>query len=157
MQMVEPLRPWAQMFMLTPVRPYLWQFVTYVPARQPYAHLRQHVLPVHLRQQCQRCWAMWGNACIWRSGVCGVGHTVLHVIRVGGQRCGGGNYRAYLVLFPQTVITITGSSSSEPWTSPPYLIAFKMIRWDNVIQPSFSPTPSPTTPIWPATPAVIWR
>ena len=35
----EPLRLWAQQFMLTPTHPYLWQFVTYAFLHSSYMHI----------------------------------------------------------------------------------------------------------------------
>lgn len=145
MQMVEPLRPWAQMFMLTPVRPYLWQFVTYAFLHGSLMHIFGNMYFLYIfGNNVNDKLGNVGYLCLYLAGAvfAGVGHTVLHVNPVlGASGAVAAITGAYLVLFPQTVITIIywfifiGTMDIAAL----YLIAFKMILWDNVIQPSFSP------------------
>jgi len=143
-QMIEPLRPWAQMFMLTPVRPYLWQFVTYAFLHGGLMHIfgNMYFLFIFGNNVNDKLGNV-GYLCLYLAGAvfAGVGHTLLHAHPVlGASGAVAAVTGAYLVLFPQTVITVIywfifiGTMEIAAL----YFIAFKLIVWDNIIEPNFS-------------------
>ncbi len=110
-------RPWVLQFMLTTERPQLWQFISY---------------------------AFLHGGLIYLAGAVfsGIGHMLI----------GGGNVLgasgavaavtgAYLVLFPQTLITVLYWFFFIGTMELPalYFIAFKLIIWDNIVEPRFAP------------------
>lgn len=137
-------RPWVGQFMLTPIRPYLWQFVSYAFLHGGLMHILGNMYFLYL----------FGNnvndklghinyLCLYLGGAvfAGVGHTLLHINPVlGASGAVAAVTGAYLVLFPQTLITVLywfffiGTME----LSALYFIAFKLIVWDNVIEPRFS-------------------
>jgi membrane associated rhomboid family serine protease len=137
-------RPWVRQFMLTPVRPYLWQFISYAFLHGGLMHVLGNMYFLYL----------FGNnvndklghinyTCLYLGGAvfAGVGHTLLHVNPVlGASGAVAAVTGAYLVLFPQTLITVLywfffiGTME----LSALYFIAFKLIVWDNVVEPRFS-------------------
>jgi membrane associated rhomboid family serine protease len=142
---LEVLRLWAAPFMLTPARPYLWQFVSYAFLHSSILHIFGNMYFLYL----------FGNnvndklghinyLCLYLGGAvfAGVGHVLLHINPVlGASGAVAAVTGAYLVLFPQTLITvlyvffIIGTME----LSALYFIAFKLIVWDNIIEPRFSP------------------
>jgi len=137
-------RPWVRQFMLTPIRPYLWQFVSYAFLHGGLMHIVGNMYFLYL----------FGNnvndklghisyLCLYLGGAvfAGVGHTLLHINPVlGASGAVAAVTGAYLVLFPQTLITVLywfffiGTME----LSALYFIAFKLIVWDNVVEPRFS-------------------
>jgi hypothetical protein len=119
--------------MLTPVRPYLWQFISYAFLHGGLMHILGNMYFLYL----------FGNnvndklghinyLCLYLGGAvfAGVGHTLLHVNPVlGASGAVAAVTGAYLVLFPQTLIMELSAL---------YFIAFKLIVWDNVVEPRFS-------------------
>lgn len=141
----EILRTVAVPFMLTPTRPYLWQFVSYAFLHSSILHIFGNMYFLYL----------FGNnvndklghvnyLCLYLGGAvfAGVGHVFLHTNPVlGASGAVAAVTGAYLVLFPQTLITIVywfyiiGTME----LSALYFIAFKLIVWDNIVEPRFSP------------------
>ncbi|MDD5063762.1 MAG: rhomboid family intramembrane serine protease [Phycisphaerae bacterium] len=141
----EVLRDWAVPFMLTPLRPYLWQFVSYAFLHSGILHIAGNMFFLYL----------FGNnvndklghinyLCLYLGGAvfAGVGHTLFHINPVlGASGAVAAVTGAYLVLFPQTLITVLywfffiGTME----LSALYFIAFKLIVWDNIVEPRFSP------------------
>jgi membrane associated rhomboid family serine protease len=131
--------------MLTPVRPHLWQFVSYAFLHSSILHIFGNMYFLYL----------FGNnvndklghvnyLCLYFGGAvfAGVGHVFLHINPVlGASGAVAAVTGAYLVLFPQTLITvlywflIIGTME----LSALYFIAFKLIVWDNIVEPRFSP------------------
>lgn len=143
-RVTEPLRPWAQMFMLTPVRPYLWQFVTYAFLHGSLMHIfgNMYFLFIFGNNVNDKLGNI-GYLCLYLAGAvfAGIGHTILHINPVlGASGAVAAVTGAYLVLFPQTVITVIywfifiGTIDIAAL----YFIAFKLIFWDNIIEPNFS-------------------
>jgi membrane associated rhomboid family serine protease len=140
----EPLREWARQFMLTPARPLLWQFVTYGFLHSGYAHIIGNMFFLYL----------FGNnvndrlggvnyLCLYLGGAvfAAIGHVLLHSNPVlGASGAVAAVTGAYLVLFPQTLVTvlywfiIIGTME----ISALYFIGFKLIFWDNILEPRFS-------------------
>jgi membrane associated rhomboid family serine protease len=141
----EILRAGAVQFMLNPARPHLWQFVSYAFLHGSVLHIFGNMYFLYL----------FGNnvndklgdvnyLCLYLGGAvfAGVGHVLLHNNTVlGASGAVAAVTGAYLVLFPQTLITvlywflIIGTME----LSALYFIAFKLIVWDNIVEPRFSP------------------
>ena len=139
------IRPWAEMFMLLPSpMTEVWQFVTY-------AFL--HGSPIHIFGNLYFLYVFGNNVndklgnigylCLYLGGAvfAGIGHTLLHQNPVlGASGAVAAVTGAYLVLFPRTVITIIywfifiGTME----ISALYFIAFKLIVWDNLVEPRFT-------------------
>jgi membrane associated rhomboid family serine protease len=137
-------RPWVAQLMLTPIRPHLWQFVSYAFLHSSIMHIVGNMFFLYL----------FGNnindklghisyLCLYFGGAvfAGVGHTLLHTNPVlGASGAVAAVTGAYLVLFPQTLITVLywfffiGTME----LSALYFIAFKLIVWDNIVEPRFS-------------------
>ncbi|MHC4476687.1 MAG: rhomboid family intramembrane serine protease [Planctomycetota bacterium] len=140
----EFLRFWAEQFMLDPRRPQVWQFVTYAFLHGGLLHLLGNMYFLYL----------FGNGvndklghisylCLYLGGAvfAGIGHSLLRMNPVlGASGAVAAITGAYLVLFPQTVITILywfffiGTME----LSALYFILFKLIVWDNIVEPKFS-------------------
>lgn len=142
------LRPWAQNFMLWPQRPQIWQFVTY-----SFLHSGAHFYVLHLLGNMYFLY-LFGNPvndklgnigylCLYLAGAVfsGLGHSMLHTNPVlGASGAVAAVTGAYLALFPNTLITVfymiffIGATEFRAL----YFIAFKMIIWDNVVEPKLS-------------------
>jgi membrane associated rhomboid family serine protease len=143
-RVMEPLRPWAQMFMLTPVRPYLWQFITYAFLHGSLMHIFGNMYFLYIfGNNVNDKLGNVGYLCLYLAGAvfAGIGHTVIRINPVlGASGAVAAITGAYLVLFPQTVITVIywfifiGTME----ISALYFIAFKLIVWDNLIEPRFA-------------------
>ena len=139
---LEPLRPWAQQFQLLPLRPYLWQFVSY-------AFL--HAGPWHIGFNMFFLFIFGNNVndklgnisylCFYLAGAVfsGVGHAVIHSgssnPTLGASGAVAAVTGAYLVLYPQTLITVVYFLIFIGTIDVPalYFIGLKMILIDNVI------------------------
>lgn len=140
----EQLRPWTQDFLLIPIRPEIWQFVTYAFLHANLAHILGNMYFLWLfGNNVNDKLGNTGYICFYLAGAvfAGIGHTLLHNNPVlGASGAVAAVTGAYLVLFPQTIITIVywfffiGTAEfSALW-----FIMFKLIFWDNVIEPKFS-------------------
>lgn len=136
---------WAQMFMLMP-RPMteIWQFVTYAFLHGGLIHIfgNMYFLYVFGNNVNDKLGNI-GYLCLYLGGAvfAGIGHTLLHQNPVlGASGAVAAVTGAYLVLFPRTVITVIywfifiGTME----ISALYFIAFKLIVWDNIVEPRFS-------------------
>ena len=138
------IRPWAQMFMLTPVRPHVWQFVTYAFLHGGLMHIFGNLYFLYIfGNNVNDKLGNIGYLCLYLGGAvfAGIGHTLLHNNPVlGASGAVAAVTGAYLVLFPRTVITviywfiIIGTMQ----ISALYFIAFKLVIWDNIVEPKFS-------------------
>ena len=139
---IEILRPWAQQFQLVPQRPQLWQFVSYAFLHGGYLHIIGNMFFLFI----------FGNnvndklghisyLCFYLAGAVfsGVGHAVIHstsgVPTLGASGAVAAVTGAYLVLFPQTLITVVYWFIFIGTIDVPalYFIGLKMILIDNVI------------------------
>jgi membrane associated rhomboid family serine protease len=138
------LLPWAEQFLLTPVRLYHWQFVTYAFLHSGFMHIlgNMYFLYIFGNNVNDRLGNI-GYICFYLAGAVfsGIGHTILHVNPVlGASGAVAAVTGAYLVLFPKSVIIVLywlffiGTME----LSALYFIAFKLIFWDNVFMPRFS-------------------
>jgi membrane associated rhomboid family serine protease len=136
---MEVLRPWAEQFMLVPVRPDLWQFVSYAFLHGSFMHIFGNMFFLYLfGNNVNDKLGTVGYLCFYLAGAAfsGIGHTLLSPAPVlGASGAVAAVTGAYLVLFPQTLITVIywfffiGTME----LSALYFIAFKMIILDNVI------------------------
>ena len=139
------IRPWAEMFMLLP-RPMteVWQFVAYAFLHGSLMHIFGNMYFLYIfGNNVNDKLGNIGYLCLYLGGAvfAGIGHTLLHQNPVlGASGAVAAVTGAYLVLFPQTVITIIywfifiGTME----ISALYFIAFKLIVWDNMVEPKFS-------------------
>jgi membrane associated rhomboid family serine protease len=138
-------RPWVLQFMLSGDRPQLWQFVSYAFLHAGLMHILGNMFFLFLfGNNVNDKLGNIGYMCFYLAGAVfsGVGHILI----------GGGNVLgasgavaavtgAYLVLFPQTLVTVIYWFFFIGTMELPalYFIAFKLIIWDNVIEPRFAP------------------
>jgi len=138
---ISPLRPWAEQFMLTPARPFLWQFVTYAFLHHDIMHIIGNMFFLYLfGNNVNDKLGHTGYICFYLAGsvFSGIGHTFM----AGGNVLGASGAvaavtGAYLVLFPQTLITVFYwlfifiDTVDIPAL---YFIGIKLIFWDNIVE-----------------------
>jgi len=128
--------------MLTAVRPQLWQFVSYAFLHGGLMHIIGNMFFLYLfGNNVNDKLGHIGYLCFYLAGAVfsGIGHTVVHsssnIPTLGASGAVAAVTGAYLVLFPQTLITVfywfffIGTMEVLAL----YLIAIKMILIDNVI------------------------
>lgn len=133
------LRPWAEQFVLTPARPYLWQFITYAFLHSGFLHIFGNMFFLYIfGNNVNDKLGHFGYLCFYLAGAVfsAVGHTLVSSNPVmGASGAVAAVTGAYLVLFPQTLITIAYWFIFIGTVDVPaiYFIALKMIILDNVI------------------------
>jgi membrane associated rhomboid family serine protease len=136
----EILRQWAEQYMLTPPRPYIWQFVTYAFLHGGYLHIFGNMLFLYVfGRNVNDKLGNLGYLCFYLAGA--TFSAIGHVLLGGGSVLGASGAiaavtGAYLVLFPQTMIVIfywLYFFIDTIEISALYFIAFKMIIFDNII------------------------
>jgi len=144
----EILRPWAQQFQLIPARPYLWQFVSYAFLHGGLMHIIGNMFFLYLfGNNINDKLGHIGYLCFYLAGAVfsGIGHTVLNsssnIPTLGASGAVAAVTGAYLVLFPQTLITVLYWFFFIGTMQVPalYFIIFKLIIWDNIFEPRFAP------------------
>ncbi|NLW83693.1 MAG: rhomboid family intramembrane serine protease [Phycisphaerae bacterium] len=141
---IEPLRNWAQPFMLLPEHPYIWQFVTYAFLHGSLMHIlgNMYFLYIFGNNVNDRLGNV-GYICFYLGGAVfsGLGHALLHSNPVlGASGAVAAVTGAYLVLFPHTFLTviymfiIIGTFEIKAM----FLIAIKLILFDNFLQKHIS-------------------
>lgn len=139
MRIEEPLREWAQIFMLTPVRPAVWQFVSYAFLHGGIGHILGNMYFLYMfGNNVNDKLGNLGYVCFYLAGAVfsGIGHAVLSSNPVlGASGAVAAVTGAYLVLFPKTVITILYIFIFIGTFDIPaiYFIAVKMIVIDNML------------------------
>jgi membrane associated rhomboid family serine protease len=138
-------RPWVLHFMLTPVRPYLWQYISYAFLHGGLLHIVGNMFFLYLfGNNVNDRLGMVGYLCFYLAGAVfsGIGHSLMSNAPVlGASGAVAAVTGAYLVLFPQTLITVIyvfffiGSMELPAL----YFIIFKLIVWDNLIESRFAP------------------
>ncbi len=132
-------RPWVSRFMLTGNRPQVWQFVSYAFLHHGFLHIAGNMYFLYMfGNNVNDKLGNVGYLCFYLAGAVfsGIGHVL-----VGGGNVLGASGAvaavtgAYLVLFPQTLITVVYWFIFIGAMDLPalYLIAFKMIIFDNLI------------------------
>jgi membrane associated rhomboid family serine protease len=135
----EILRPWAEQFVFTPARPFLWQFITYAFLHSGFLHIFGNMFFLYIfGNNVNDKLGHFGYTCFYLAGAVfsAVGHTLVSSNPVmGASGAVAAVTGAYLVLFPQTLITIVYWFIFIGTIDVPaiYFIAFKMIILDNVI------------------------
>ncbi len=133
------LRLWAQPFMLYPEHPAIWQFVTYAFLHANLMHIFGNLYFLYLfGNNVNDKLGNIGYLCFYLAGAVfsGIGSALLsHNPILGASGAIAAVTGAYLVLFPNTLITVIywflfiGTLEIRAL----YFIAFKLIVWDNVI------------------------
>ena len=135
----EFLRPWAQRFIFTPAHPYLFQFITYAFLHASILHIFGNMFFLYIfGNNVNDKLGNFGYMCFYLAGAVfsAVGHTLVNSTPILGASGAVATVTgAYLVLFPQTLITIVYWFIIIGTIDVPalYFIAFKMIIYDNVI------------------------
>jgi membrane associated rhomboid family serine protease len=138
---IEILRPWAIKFMLDP-RPgqlHIWQFISYAFLHGGYLHVGFNMFFLYLfGNNVNDKLGNFKYLCFYLAGaiLSGIGHTTLHSNAVlGASGAVAAVTGAYLVLFPQSLVTVLYWFIFIGTLEVPalYFIAFKMILIDNVI------------------------
>lgn len=132
-------RPWVFEFMLIPVHPHLWQFVSYAFLHGGLLHIFFNMFFLYLfGNNVNDKLGHTGYVCFYLAGAVfsGVGHTLLSSSPVlGASGAVAAVTGAYMALFPQTLITIIYWLFLIGTMEVPalYFIAFKLIFIDNMI------------------------
>ena len=138
-RVAEPLRAWTDAFMLQPAHPFLWQFVTYAFLHGGFAHILGNMFFLYLfGNNVNDKLGNVGYLCFYLAGAVfsGIGHALLSANPVlGASGAVAAVTGAYLVLFPQTLITVIYWFFFIGTMDVPamYFIAFKMIFLDNML------------------------
>jgi membrane associated rhomboid family serine protease len=135
---IEILRHWAEKSMLDP-RPghlHIWQFISYAFLHGSYLHIVGNIFFLYLfGNNVNDKLGNFKYLCLYLAGAIfsGIGHTILHYNPVLGASAAVTG--AYLVLFPQSLITVLYIFFFIGTIEVPalYFIAFKMILIDTVI------------------------
>ena len=143
----EYIRHWADQFVLDP-RPghlFLWQFVSYAFLHAGLMHIIGNMFFLYLfGNNVNDKLGHIGYLAFYLAGAVfsGIGHTLLTNSSVlGASGAVAAVTGAYLVLFPQTLITVIYWFFFIGTMELPalYFIAFKLIIWDNIFEPSIAP------------------
>jgi membrane associated rhomboid family serine protease len=141
------LRDWAEQFILNP-RPgelELWQFVSYAFLHAGFMHIAGNMFFLYLfGNNVNDKLGNVGYLAFYLAGAVfsGIGHTLLSGSPVlGASGAVAAVTGAYLVLFPQTLITVIYWFFFIGTMELPalYFIAFKLIIWDNMIESHLAP------------------
>jgi len=144
------LRPWAKQFMLTPNKWQWWQFVSYAFLHGSYPHIIGNMFFLYLfGNNVNDKIGHLGYLGFYLAGaiLSGIGHAAANsssiVSTLGASGAVAAVTGAYLVLFPQTLITVLYFFFFIGTIEIPalYFIAFKLVIWDNIIEPRFAPAP----------------
>ena len=143
----EYLRDWAGQFVLNPQpgQLYLWQFVSYAFLHASFMHIAGNMFFLYLfGNNVNDKLGNVGYLAFYLAGAVfsGIGHIFMSGSAVlGASGAVAAVTGAYLVLFPQTLITVIYWLLFIGTMELPalYFIAFKLIIWDNMIEPRFGP------------------
>ena len=148
-QVVRVLRPWAQQLMLHPDHLRSWQFVSYAFLHGSFWHIIGNMFFLYLfGNNVNAKLGGIGYICLYLAGAVfsGGGHIVIGSLYgsagpavpvLGASGAVAAITGAYLVLFPQTLITVFYWLLFFIGTfeiSALYFIAFKLIFWDNMLE-----------------------
>lgn len=133
------LRPWAEPFMLYPDHPYIWQFITYAFLHSSFWHIFGNLYFLYIfGNNVNDKLGSIGYLCFYLAGAVfsGIGSCLLsHNPILGASGAIAAVTGAYLVLFPNTLITVIywflfiGTFEIRAL----YFIAFKLIVFDNIL------------------------
>jgi membrane associated rhomboid family serine protease len=132
--------------MLTPDRPYIWQFITYAFLHSGWMHIIGNMYFLYLfGNNVNDRLGNVGYLCFYLAGAVfsAIGHVLFSTTPVlGASGAVAAVTGAYLVLFPNTLITVAYVFFYIFDTleiRALYFIAIKLIIWDNYLQPMSSP------------------
>lgn len=138
-QYIEPIRPWASGFKLYPDHPYIWQFVTYAFLHANLMHIIGNMFFLYLfGNNVNDKLGNIGYLCFYLGGAVfsGIGYTLISSNPIlGASGAVAAVTGAYLVLFPNTLVTVVywlffiGTVEIRAL----YFIALKLIFWDNIL------------------------
>ncbi len=134
-------RPWVAHLMLTPAHPHLWQFVSYAFLHGGPMHIFFNMFFLYLfGNNVNDKLGHIGYLCLYLAGAVfsGIGQAALHYSAaptLGASGAVAAVTGAYLVLFPQTLITVVYWFIFIGTLEVPalYFIAFKLILIDNIL------------------------
>ncbi|MHC4633053.1 MAG: rhomboid family intramembrane serine protease, partial [Planctomycetota bacterium] len=135
-------RPWVEHFALIPKEPQWWQFVSYAFLHADHWHIISNMFFLYLfGNNVNDKFGHIGYLCFYLAGAVfsGIGHAVVHsgsiIPTLGASGAVAAVTGGYLVLFPQTLITVLYWFFFIGVVEVPalYFIALKMILIDNVI------------------------
>lgn len=138
----EILRPLAQQFQLIPARPHAWQFLTYAFLHGSFFHILGNMYFLYLfGNNVNDKLGNLAYICFYLGGAVfsGIGHALLNadsfIPTLGASGAVAAVTGAYLVLFPQTLITVLYWLIFIGTIELPalYFIAIKLILIDNVM------------------------
>jgi membrane associated rhomboid family serine protease len=135
------MRPFVERFVFTPAHPFLWQFITYAFLHSGILHIAGNMFFLYIfGNNVNDKLGNFGYMCFYLAGAVfsAVGHTLVSSNPVlGASGAVAAVTGAYLVLFPQTLITIVYWFFIIGTVEVPalYFILFKMIIYDNVLAP----------------------
>ena len=144
----EYLRSWARILVLNPEHGFLhlWQFITYAFLHGGYLHIIGNMYFLYLfGNNVNDKLGNVGYTAFYLAGAvfAGIGHALLSNSPVlGASGAIAAVTGAYLVLFPQTLISVFWwffffiNTIEIPAL---YFIAFKLIIFDNLLEPAFAP------------------
>jgi membrane associated rhomboid family serine protease len=141
------LREWANQFVLNPQpgQLHLWQFVSYAFLHASFLHIAGNMFFLYLfGNNVNDKLGNVGYLAFFLAGAVfsGIGHILLSNSAVlGASGAIAAVTGAYLVLFPQTLITVVYWFFFIGTVELPalYFIAFKLIIWDNMIESHIGP------------------
>jgi len=141
----EYLRHWANQFVLNPSpgHLFLWQFVSYAFLHAGFMHIVGNMFFLFGNNVNDKLGHI-GYLSFYLAGAIfsGIGHILLSGSPVlGASGAVAAVTGAYLVLFPQTLITVIYWFFFIGTMELPamYFIAFKLIIWDNIFEPRIAP------------------
>jgi membrane associated rhomboid family serine protease len=143
---IETLRPWAQQFMLTPDHLFIWQFISYAFLHSGWMHIIGNMYFLYMfGNNVNDRLGNVGYLCFYFAGAAfsAIGHVLFNINPVlGASGAVAAVTGAYLVLFPNTLITVA-YMFFYVWDTieirAVFFIALKLIFWDNIFEPKFSP------------------
>lgn len=148
-EVIRILRPWAEQFELVPNQWHWWQFISYAFLHGGLMHVIGNMFFLYLfgNNVNDKLGNLW-YLCFYFAGAVfsGIGHAALHsssnVPTLGASGAVAAVTGAYLVLFPQTLITVLYWLFFIGTMEIPalYFIAFKLVIWDNIFEPYFAPS-----------------
>ncbi|MBN1508351.1 MAG: rhomboid family intramembrane serine protease [Sedimentisphaerales bacterium] len=137
-----PIRPWAAQWMLIPAGWHVWQFLTYAFLHGGYMHIIGNMFFLYIfgNNINDKLGHLW-YVLFYLAGAIfsGIGHTLVHLDStdptLGASGAVAAVTGAYLVLFPQTLITVLYWFFFIGTVEVPALwfIGLKMILLDNMI------------------------
>ncbi len=148
---IEYLRPWAEILVLTPQKYHLhlWQFVSYAFLHGNFMHILGNMFFLYLfGNNVNDKLGNVGYTAFYLAGAVfsGIGHVILSTSPVlGASGAVAAVTGAYLVLFPQTLISVffwIFFFINTIEISALYFIGFKLIFYDNIIEPGLTNQPA---------------